>query len=415
MKHQPIEFLNLQAVNARFGDELERAVQRVVSSGWYLHGQETAAFEHEFAQFVGVAHCIGVGNGLDALTLVLQAWKDLEQWEDGDEVIVPANTFVATALAVSRTGLRPVFCDCRLDDALLDVASAEAVVSNRTRCIIPVHMYGRVCDMRSVNELAARHGLKVLEDACQAHGACGQANDASGQANDACVAAEAHPDHAESAPDVSCRRMPMAGALADAAAFSFYPGKNLGALGDGGAVTTADDRLADYVRTLANYGARRKYFHEQLGFNSRLDELQAAALRVKLRGLVADNDRRRALAQRYDALLAGVDGLQLPPASGGPMSSDCVYHIYPVRVRNRDRVQQSLADSGIQTLIHYPLPLHQQKAYAEYASLSFPHAERWARTELSLPISPALTEQEVDVVAAALRSALAAYEASSPR
>jgi len=405
MKHQPIDFLNLQAVNARYGDELERAMQRVVSSGWYLHGQETAAFEREFAQFVGVAHCIGVGNGLDALTLVLQAWKDLEQWDDGDEVIVPANTFVATALAVSRIGLRPVFCDCRLDDALLDVASAEAVVSNRTRCIIPVHMYGRVCDMRAVNELAARHGLKVLEDACQAHGACGHANDA-------CGAAEAHPSRSESASDVSCRRKPMAGSLADAAAFSFYPGKNLGALGDGGAVTTSDDRLADYVRTLGNYGARRKYVHEQLGFNSRLDELQAAALRVKLRGLVADNDSRRALAQRYDVLLAGVNGLQLPPAAGGAMSSDCVYHIYPVRVRHRDRVQQSLADCGIQTLIHYPVPLHQQKAYAEYASLSFPHAELWARTELSLPISPVLTEQEVDVVAAALRSLLAQDEAS---
>lgn len=353
-----VDFLNLQRITASFGGEVENAVRRVVSSGWYLLGEETMAFEREWADSVGVRHAIGCSNGLNALTLVLLAWKEIEGWQDGDEVVLPAQTFVATALAVSRAGLKPVFCDVRKEDALLDVVLLENVLTERTRCLIPVHLFGKVCNMTEILAMAHRHGLKVLEDACQAHGAHGVG-------------------------------------VADAAAFSFYPGKNLGALGDAGAVVTNDYELASMVRRLANYGQSQKYVHDYQGVNSRMDEVQAAVLRVKLRRLGADNSRRIEIAQRYSEALNEVEGLVVPAV---PTDGSHVFHIYPLRCTQRDETQRRLAQQGIQTLIHYPCIPSKQRAYALYRHLSFPQAEAWAQTELSLPISPVMTEDEVEEV-----------------
>ncbi|MCD8237128.1 MAG: DegT/DnrJ/EryC1/StrS family aminotransferase [Prevotellaceae bacterium] len=385
-----IKFLDLQKVNNSFGKELRDAVVNVVASGWYLHGHETETFEREFAEYIGTSHCIGVGNGLDALTLVLAAWKQMYGWNDGDEVIVPANTFIATVLAVSRVGLKPVFCEPKVHDALIDTALIEKLVNERTRCIVPVHLYGQVCDMAAVMSVAQTYGLKVLEDACQAHGAVYHTSSR-------CV---------ESASQVldGCR----AGNLGDAAAFSFYPGKNLGCLGDGGCITTGDGDLASVVRSMANYGQKEKYVHCLKGFNSRLDEVQAAVLRVKLRRLDADNRRRMEVAHRYTEVLSSLcsdcnGGVKVPEKENAAGSH--VYHIYALRTLNRDCFQRVLAEKGVQTLIHYPCPPHKQEAYREYSGLCFPVAEQWAREELSLPISQVITDDEVDFVLRAVESA----------
>lgn len=360
-------FNDLQGVNASFGTCLKEAVERVIFSGWYVHGENCAMFEREFADYVGASKCVGTANGLDALTLALISMKLLYGWEDTAEVIVPSNSFIATALAVTQARLRPVFCDCQSSDALIDVGSAEQCITENTRAIIPVHLYGRLCDMKSVNDLAHKYGLKVLEDACQAHGAVSLTENGKG-----------------------------AGSLGDAAAFSFYPGKNLGALGDGGCVTTNDEELSDVVRSLGNYGQESKYKHTFKGRNSRLDELQAAVLRLKLKRLDEDNSRRRQLARMYvenihSSLVSVVE------ASGAAQSD--VHHIFPVRCSRRDELQRYLSGNGIQSLIHYPCPIHRQEAYKEFRSLSFPNAERWAETELSLPMSAVLTEDQVMYVA----------------
>ena len=355
-----VDFLNLQRLNALYREELDEAIHRVLDSGWYLLGQETYAFEHEFASFTGMQHCVGCANGLDALTLVLMAWKQQYGWQDGDEVIVPSNTFIATVLAVSRAGLRAVFCEPERTTALMDVAELPKVLTSRTRCVLPVHLYGQVCNMAALTAFATSHGLKILEDACQAHGAKGV-----GQG--------------------------------DAAAFSFYPGKNLGALGDAGCVTTNDEDTVQLIRSIANYGQSRKYVHERRGVNSRMDELQAAVLRVKLRHLDADNQRRRDIASYYSDSLRHPALLSLPQV---PDDGSHVFHIYAARVKRRDEVQRRLQDAGIQTLIHYPIPPFRQKAYREnYPDASFPIATEWAETELSLPLSPAMTWEEVAFVA----------------
>lgn len=360
-----IPFLPLGEIIARQHDDLLAAADDVLRSGHYLRGEQTAAFEQEFADYVGASYCVGVGNGLDALTLALLAMKQLEGWSDADEVIVPAMTFIATAQAVSRAGLHPVFCDVN-DDALIDVVAAERLITPRTRALLPVHLYGRVADMESLQSLAHRHKLKILEDAAQAHGA--KATD--GQ---------------------------RAGSLGTAAAFSFYPGKNLGAIGDGGAVTTNDERLAERVRVLANYGAACKYHHDFLGLNSRLDELQAAFLRRRLTLLETDNAHRCHVAQLYNELITS-------PAVTKPYGGnlDSVFHIYPLHCSDRDALQSHLAAHGIETLIHYPLAVHQQQAYADHNAEHFPVAERIAATELSLPISPILTDAEAHYVAEAV-------------
>lgn len=354
-------YLPLQTINAAYEPALSEAVMRTIRSGWYLHGRETAAFEEEFARFVGAEYCIGVGNGLDALTLILTALRELRGWNENDEVIVPAMTFVATAEAVVRAGLRVVLCDVT-DEGLMDADKARQAITNRTRALLPVHLYGRTADMEQIGDIARRHGLAIVEDAAQAHGA---------RLSDG-------------------RR---AGSAGDAAAFSFYPGKNLGALGDGGAVVTDDEALAEQIRILANYGASEKYNHVVHGCNSRLDEIQAAALRVKLPHLDADNTRRQQLAEIY---LKGIQNstIFLPMAKKMSGTADCIYHIFPILCNDRDRLQAYLTAHGIQSLIHYPRAIHQQASFAELGKEHYPWAERFAAHELSLPLHPLLTDDE---------------------
>jgi dTDP-4-amino-4,6-dideoxygalactose transaminase len=361
-----IPFLDLKAPYRELQGELDEAYRRVVESGWFILGREVEAFEEEFAAYCGVRHCIGVGNGLDALHLILRGMEI----GPGDEVIVPSNTYIATWLAVTYAGAVPVPVEPDEATCNLDPARIEAAITPRTRAIMAVHLYGNPAQMDPITAIAKRHGLKVIEDAAQAHGAR--------------------------------YRGKRAGALGDAAGFSFYPGKNLGALGDGGAVTTDDDAVAERIRTLRNYGSRVKYVNELKGINSRLDELQAALLRVKLQRLDEWNARRSALAEAYGAALAG-SGLTLPVATGG---SDPVWHLYVVRTPQRDALQSLLQERGIGTLIHYPIPPHLQKAYAELglAEGAFPLAERMARQVLSLPIGPHLAPEAVRTVAEAIRS-----------
>lgn len=360
-----VEFLNLQRVNAAQGAALQAAALRVLASGWYVLGEETRSFEAEFARYCGTAHCIGVANGLDALQLVLRA-MDIGP---GDEVIVPSNTFIATWLAVSATGAQPVPVE---PDPLTFNLSAQllaAAVSPRTRAIMPVHLYGQPADMDAVNAVAQRHGLKVIEDAAQAHGARWKG-----------------------------RRV---GSLGDAAGFSFYPGKNLGALGDGGAITTDDDALAERLRRLRNYGSSVKYRHEEAGVNSRLDELQAAMLRVKLVSLDEDNAARARVARQYQQDLADC-GLVLPQV---PPGAEPVWHLYVVRTAQRDALQEALRQRGIGTLVHYPLACHRQGAYRGRDWPALPLAERLQDEVLSLPMAPYLTAAEISEVTCAVREA----------
>lgn len=357
-----VKFLDIQRITASFEPQLSTEVQRVVSSGWYLLGEEVAKFEKSFAEYCDSTHCVGVANGLDALTLILMAWREIRGWCDGDEVIVPANTYIASILAVSRAGLTPVLCEPCAGDALINVAEVDKLVTPRTRAIMVVHLYGQVCEMDAVRSLARQHGLLVVEDCAQAHGALYKGT--------------------------------RVGALGDAAAFSFYPGKNLGALGDGGAVVTGDRLLARTVRMLANYGSRQKYVNQYKGINSRLDELQAAVLCVKLSRLDADNDRRRQIARRYIRQMNN-PLVQMPEVHSW---LGHVFHVFTVRCQHRDALQKHLAEQGIQTLIHYPIPPHRQEAYREWSHLSFPVTERIHSEILSLPISPVMTDDEVQCV-----------------
>lgn len=348
-----IPYIDMQKVTARFEPQLGEAVKRTLASGFYINGPEQQRFERAFASYCGVRHCVGVGNGLDALTLILKAMKQLYGWDDTCEVIVPAFTFVATAEAVAAAGLTLALADIRPGAPLIDPRSAEQAITPRTRAIIPVHLYGQTCDMEPLRELARDHGLRIIEDAAQAHGA----------------------QHGG-------RR---AGALGDAAGFSFYPGKNLGALGDGGAVTTNDEELAKRIRALANYGSQRKYEHLWPGTNSRLDELQASILSVKLPWLDTDNALRREVADYYARhITRSPEVWTLDYAPG----ESCVHHIFPVFCRHRDDLQNYLSRHGVQTLVHYPIPVHKQKAFAPYNALHYPQAESFAQCELSLPISP---------------------------
>jgi dTDP-4-amino-4,6-dideoxygalactose transaminase len=363
-----IPFLDLGAINRRHRDELHAALDRVLDSGWFVLGREVEAFEQRFAEYCGTRHCIGVANGLDALALVLRAW-DIGP---GDEVLVPANTYIATWLAVTHVGATPLPVEPGASGYNLDPALLERAVTPRTRAIVPVHLYGEPAEMDAIGRVARAHGLKLLEDAAQAHGAR--------------------------------YRGRRAGALGDAAAFSFYPGKNLGALGDGGAVTTDDDALAERLRTLRNYGSRRKYHNDTVGFNSRLDELQAAFLLAKLALLDEDNAQRSRIAARYLEALRDVPSLELPrPADG----TEPVWHLFVVRHRQRDEIARRLAESGIGTMIHYPVAPHLQPAYAA-AGLgpgSFPRSEALHAEVLSLPIGPHLDDAQIDSVISALRDA----------
>jgi dTDP-4-amino-4,6-dideoxygalactose transaminase len=359
-----IEFLNLRKVNAMHEIALGEAVQRVLKSGWYILGEECAHFEAEFSDWCGVKHCIGVANGLDALHLILRALNI----GLGDEVIVPSNTFIATWLAVSQVGATPVPVEPRPDTANLNPELVEVAITPRTRAIIAVHLYGQTAEMDTLRAIADRHGLMLIEDAAQAHGA-----------NQHGI---------------------RAGALGHAAAFSFYPGKNLGAIGDGGAITTSDDALAMHLRQLRNYGSTRKYHHDVIGVNSRLDEIQAAMLRVKLPELNAENGVRGQLAERYLAGLADVN-LGLPRVVSG---CESVWHLFVVRIeKDRDHVQKELAKRGIATMVHYPIACHEQQAYAYQPWPYLPIASALQHQVLSLPISPIHSAAEIDEVIAALR------------
>jgi dTDP-4-amino-4,6-dideoxygalactose transaminase len=362
-----VPFLDVGATYLELKEELDAAVSRVLSSGWYLLGAEIAAFEEEFATHVGVKHCIGVGNGLDALHLALRAMNV----GSGDEVIVPSNTYIATWLAVSYAGATPVPVEPDLRTYNLDPALIEAAITSRTRAILPVHLYGQPANMDPICEIAQRYGLWVLEDAAQAQGARYRG-----------------------------RRV---GSLGHAAAWSFYPAKNLGAFGDAGAVTTNDDGLADRLRELRNYGSKVKYVNEERGFNSRLDEIQAAVLRVKLRHLDSWNDRRRRIAAQYLDLLQQTD-LVLPWVE---TSADPVWHLFVVRSQQRDHLIRRLQEAGIGVQIHYPIPPHLQAAYRDLDRPrgSFPLAEMIHQEVLSLPIGPHLDEAQAASVVATLKEA----------
>jgi dTDP-4-amino-4,6-dideoxygalactose transaminase len=363
-----VPFLDVRAINARHADELKAAAARVIDSGWYVLGQEVAAFETEFAQWCGLPHAVGVGNGLDALSLILRACKSLGRLADGDEVIVPANTFIASFLAITQSGLVPVAVEPDPSTFNLDPAAIEAAIGPQTRAIMPVHLYGQLADMPAITAIAHRHGLLVIEDAAQAHGATW-----------------------------SGRR---AGAFGDAAAFSFFPAKNLGALGDGGAVVTADAELATRVAALRNYGSLEKYRHLYQGVNSRLDEMQAAMLRVKLKYVDADVARRRAIARRYLAAIRHPE-IGLPALASEERHA---WHLFVVRSARRDALQAHLLAEGVHAQVHYPEAPHRQPAYAGALPVSLPLTECLHDEVLSLPIGPTLGDEAVEHVIRACMS-----------
>ncbi|CAN5904248.1 DegT/DnrJ/EryC1/StrS family aminotransferase [soil metagenome] len=359
-----VPFLDLGRMHQEIRDALETAFRRVLDSGCFIMGPELEAFEAEFAEYSDVKYCVGVGNGLEALHLLLRAYGI----GPGDEVIVPSNTFIATWLAVSGCGAIPVPVEPREDTHNIDPALIANAITERTRAIIPVHLYGQPADMDPINELARKHNLIVIEDSAQAQGA-----------------------------RYKGRRT---GSLGNAAATSFYPGKNLGALGDGGAVLTNDPVIAEKVKLLRNYGSSVKYQHDVAGYNSRLDEMQAAFLRVKLRGLDKANEQRRAVAAFYSNQLLGL-GISLPHV---PDWAEPVWHLYVVRCTRRDELKATLEQRGISTVIHYPTPPHLQLCYKEFANHSLPLAAALAREVLSLPISQVIDESELEQVAEAVRS-----------
>lgn len=358
-----VPFLSLKDVNESFEPELSETIGRVIRSGWYLLGKEVNNFEEQFAQYCGVKHCIGVANGLDALTLIMRAYKEMGLLHDGDQVIVPANTYIASILAISANNLVPVLVEPSLATYLIDPSKIESAITSKTRAIMPVHLYGQLCDMEAIKKISDKYNLLVIEDSAQSHGAQ--------------------------------RNGTKAGAWGNASGFSFYPGKNLGALGDAGAVTTCDDRLAEIVRQLANYGSEKKYVNKYKGVNSRLDEIQAAVLSLKLNRLDSDNAKRRQNALTYCKEITN----PLVTLPQGISSSSHVVHVFIIRSKDRDELASHLEKNGIQTLIHYPIPPHKQAAYKEWNDKSYPITEQVHHEVLSLPMFSSLrNEQIVEVV-----------------
>ncbi|MDD2450469.1 MAG: DegT/DnrJ/EryC1/StrS family aminotransferase [Sulfurovum sp.] len=349
-----IPFLDLKSINAQYRNELIEACTRIIDSGWYIQGNECKEFEKEFAEYCGTKYAIGVANGLDALILILRAYKELGMMNDGDEVIVPSNTYIASILAISQNNLVPVLVEPDINTYLIDTSKIEEKITSKTKAVMPVHLYGQTCEMDKISEIAKKYNLKVIEDSAQAHGAY-----------------------------FADKR---AGNLGDASGFSFYPGKNLGALGDGGAVTTNDEALAGAIKALGNYGSHKKYENFYKGVNSRLDEMQAALLKVKLRYLDDEIEKRRAIADYY------LENIKNPaillPTIGRPLSTNShVWHLFVIRTAKRDELQKYLLENGIQTLIHYPIPPHKQNAYKEWQNDVYPISDRIHNEVLSLPIS----------------------------
>jgi dTDP-4-amino-4,6-dideoxygalactose transaminase len=376
-----IKYLDLKKINDLYDAEIRQAVSSVLDSGWYLKGETTRRFEQHYANYIGTRFCIGCGNGLDALTLIFRAYIEMGVMQPGDEVIVPANTYIASILAITECGLKPVLVEPSLDTLQIDDAQIERAITPRTRAIMIVHLYGRCAYTSLIGNICRHHHLKLIEDNAQAHG---------------CTFG----DH-------------KTGALGDAAGHSFYPGKNLGALGDAGAVTTDDDELAGIVRALGNYGSHQKYVHDYLGRNSRIDELQAAILDVKLRHLDEANQRRKEIAARYEREVSNPLVRFLRPVGGkraelerrlvdhemtARCSRDSVYHIFPVFCSRRDELRQYLADNGVETQIHYPIPPYKQQCYREWNALSLPITEKIHAEELSIPCHQAMTEKEAEQI-----------------
>jgi dTDP-4-amino-4,6-dideoxygalactose transaminase len=360
-----VPFVDLKAQYASIKAEIDEAVLRVLGNCNFILGREVEEFEENFAKYLAVEHAIGLSSGLDALRLALEALEI----GAGDEVIIPANTFIATALAVSAVGAHPVLADIDPISYNIDPNRIEDAITPRTRAIMPVHLYGQPCDLDAVLDIAHRHGLRVIEDACQAHGAR--------------------------------YRGRRAGTIGDIGCFSFYPGKNLGAYGDGGAAVTSDKELAEKINRLRNYGQRKKYYHSQKGLNARLDTIQAAVLGVKLKYLDEWNSRRAAHAVHYETLLKQIEEISLPKT--GP-DRDHIFHLYVIRIKERDRLQQFLAERGITTLIHYPVPIHLQEAYAElgYERGTFPITESASQEILSLPMYGELLTEQIERVSASI-------------
>ena len=368
-----IPFLDLKTINQQYRQALIDAATRVIDSGWYILGQEVKAFEQEFASYCGTQHCVGVANGLDALMLTLRAWKELGKLKEGDEVIVPANTYIASILAISENRLKPVLVEPNENSFNLCPQRVRQAITPKTKAIVAVHLYGQLAPMKAIMELAYEKGFLVLEDSAQAHGAMSDSK--------------------------------LAGNWGHASGFSFYPGKNLGALGDGGAITTNDAELAETVRALGNYGSHKKYENLYQGINSRLDEMQAALLRVKLKQLDAETQRRRKIAKEYlEGIKNNSIGLPVDLNKSIDERKDHVWHLFVIRVKNREKLQIHLAKHGIQTLIHYPIPPHQQKAYSFLSKQGHAITESIHNEVLSLPISPVMMDEEVSKVIVAINN-----------
>lgn len=357
-----IPFLDLKGLNAQYRAELIEACTKVIDSGWYVQGNECNKFEKEFAQYCGTKYAIGVANGLDALILILRAYKELGIMKDGDEVIVPSNTYIASILAISQNNLVPVLVEPDINTLLINPDKIEEKITSKTRAILPVHLYGQTCEMDKINELAKKYNLKVIEDSAQSHGAY--------------------------------YKDKRSGNLGDASGFSFYPGKNLGALGDGGAVTTNDEELANTIKALGNYGSHKKYENLYKGVNSRLDEIQAAMLRVKLKYLDVEIEKRREIANYYLKNIKN-DSIVLPTVRA---EDNHVWHLFVIRTNKRDELQKHLANNEIQTLIHYPIPPHKQNAYKEWSNESYPISEQIHDEVMSLPISGVLDFQDAEKI-----------------
>lgn len=363
-----LPFLNLKKINAQYSQELKGACSRVIESGWYLQGQENKAFESEFSTWCGTDYCVGVANGLDALTLTLRAWKELGKIKDGDEVIVPANTYIASILAITENNLTPVLVEPDPKTYNLCPNNVIDAITPKTKVILPVHLYGKLADMPKIMSISEKYNLLVLEDSAQAHGA---------ELNGI-----------------------KAGNWGHASGFSFYPGKNLGALGDGGAVTTNDKELAEIIRSLGNYGSEKKYENKYIGINSRLDEIQAAMLRVKLKYLDDEIEERNKIAQRYLTEI-NIPCCMLP--TNNSVGTDA-WHLFVIQIKNRKEFVKYLDDNGIQTLIHYPTPPHKQKAYENLNYLNLPVTEDIHSKILSLPMEPTLSSEDVTTIISVINS-----------
>ena len=361
-----IPFLDLKNINQQYREQLIEACTRVIDSGWYIGGKELEKFEQNFADFCGTQYAIGVANGLDALILTLRAWKELGKLQEGDEVIVPSNTYIASILAISANQLTPVLVEPDQNSFNLDPKKIEAAITDKTKVILPVHLYGQLAAMPEIMDIANKYNLLVLEDSAQSHGA-----------------------------EIDGKK---AGNWGDASGFSFYPGKNLGALGDAGAITTNNTELANMLKALRNYGSHEKYKNLVQGVNSRLDEIQAAILDIKLQFLDQETEHRRKIAQMY---LQGINHplIELPKINGNAVGDQQhVWHLFVIRTKHRDALQKYLAENGVQTLIHYPIPPHQQQAYNEWNDLSYPISEQIHVEVMSLPIGPTLSVEEAEQI-----------------